>query len=142
MVGREGGGPEVGLGLTPDGGNRGPPPCIPPGPNAGGPLLGGPPPSGGTGIPVDKGEDAKGPGRELIVEEGKGPEVIGLEANGGGGLLPGGRLEAMKGGNAPCGGPVGGGTAPLGTTPGGGGPGREGPENGDDENGADEGNGC
>lgn len=126
---------------------------MPPGPNGGGPLLTGPPPSGGTDIPVVRGEDAKGPGRGpsvlLIVEEGKGPEVIGLEANGGGGLLPGGpplppgpRLEAMKGGNAPCGGPVGGGIAPLGTAPGGGGPGREGPENGEDENGADEGNGC
>lgn len=131
MAGGEGGGPADGLGLTPDGGYRGAP-CMPPGPNAGGPLLTGPPPIG----------DAKGPGRELIVEEGKGPEVIGLEANGGGGLLPGGRLEAMKGGNAPCGGPVGVGTAPLGTAPGGGGPGREGPENGDDENGADVGNGC
>lgn len=132
MVGGEGGGPADGLGLTPDGGYRGPPPCMPPCPNAGGPLLTGPP-----GTPDVKGEDEKGPGRELIVEEGEGPEVIGLEENGGG---P--RFGAMKGGNAPCGGPVGGGTAPLGTAPGGGGPGREGPENGEDENGADVGNGC
>lgn len=123
-----------------------------PPPNGGGPLLTGPPPpNGGTDIPVVKGDDEKGPGcgpgpgALLIVEEGTGPEVIGLEPNGGGGLLlPGGpRLEAMKGGNAPCGGPVGGGIAPpLGTAPGGGGPGREGPENGEDENGADVGNGC
>lgn len=145
MVGGEGGGPADGLGLTAGGGYWGPP-CMPPGPNIGGPLLTRPPPTfaGGTGGP------AKGPGRGpgvLIVEEGEGPEAMGLETNGGGGLLPGGppppgpRLGAMKGGNVPCGGPVGGGTAPLGTAPGGGGPGRLGPENGD-ENGADEGNGC
>lgn len=123
------------------------------GPNVGGPLLIGPPPTfgGGAGGPVVKGEDAKGPGRGPVgptgAEEGEGPEVIGLEADVGGALLlgvpppPVGRLAAMKGGIEACGGPLDGGPAPLGTTPGGGGPGRLGPEKGDDEYGPEEGNG-
>lgn len=118
MVCRGGGGPPNGLG-----GLVGPP-CMPTGPKAGGPLLNGPP---GPGPPP--GEVAKGPGRRP-------GGAIGLEEDGGGWLLPGGpppvgRLEAMKGGNAACGGPLGGGIAPLGTTPGGGAPGN-----------GDEGKGC
>lgn len=100
---------------------------MPPGPNVGGPLLIGPPGGG----PV-AGEFANGPGG-----------AIGLEAEGGGWLvlLPGGppvgRLEAMKGGNAACGGPLGGGIAPLGTAPGGGALCWTGPGNGDEGNGCD-----
>lgn len=135
MVCGMGGGPVKGLGLMLAGGYCGPP-WSPRGPKAGGPLVIGETPAfgGSAGGPVVKGEDEKGPGRGPGGPEGEGPEGIGLEADDGGGLVPGGpRLAAMKGGNVPGGGPVDGGTTPLGTTPGGGGPpGRLGLENGDE----------
>ena len=128
MVCRGGGGPDDGLDLILAGGLVGPP-CMPPGPKAGGPLfieL----PGGGAG------ELANGPGRRP-------GGAIGLEADGGGWLTPGGppvgRLAAMKGGNAACGGPLGGCICitPLGTAPGGGGPDCVAPGNGDEEYGCD-----
>lgn len=111
--------------------------CIPPDPNAGGPLLAGPGVlEGGKIGPVVKGDDdpkglrlgrelggatcpvegkALGGPPEVLMEEGNEPRGGGLDPKGGGG--PEGLFEATFWGTVACGGP-------LGRTPGGGTPGR------------------